>query len=129
MEFTNKGFINFNEQYNKQTDTFMTASMSFANGKDENGNYKNGYIPVVAYNEVANQMQNALGQLVEVKGRYREREYTDQQGRKRKQPQFVINEFVGLGGNAPSKPATQQQNFNREPMGNPMDISDLDLPF
>ena len=32
MEVTNKGYINFNEQYNKKTDKFMSASMSFSNG-------------------------------------------------------------------------------------------------
>ena len=29
MEVINKGYINFNEQYNKKTDKFMSASMSF----------------------------------------------------------------------------------------------------
>ncbi|HEM6309471.1 TPA: hypothetical protein U2C79_001043 [Streptococcus suis] len=38
MKVTNKGYINFNNEYNKKTDTMMTASMSFANGKDDSGN-------------------------------------------------------------------------------------------
>ena len=42
MEVINKGWLNFNEKYNKKTDKFMTASMSFSNGKDEQGNWVNG---------------------------------------------------------------------------------------
>ena len=37
MKVTNKGYINFNDKFNKKTDTMMTASMSFANGKEDAG--------------------------------------------------------------------------------------------
>ena len=39
MRAINKGYISFSDKYNKKTDTVMPASMSFSNGKDENGNW------------------------------------------------------------------------------------------
>ena len=70
MEVINKGYINFNEQYNKKTDKFMSASMSFSNGKDEQGNWVNGYINVVAFGDNIAKLEASIGNLVEIKGRY-----------------------------------------------------------
>ena len=68
MEIINKGYLNFNEQYNKKTDKFMSASMSFSNGKDEQGNWANGYINVVAFGDNIAKLEASIGNLVEVKG-------------------------------------------------------------
>ena len=35
MKVTNKGYIIFKNEYNKNNDTMMTASISFSNRKDK----------------------------------------------------------------------------------------------
>lgn len=112
MEVINKGYINFNEQYNKKTDKFMSASMSFSNGKDEQGNWVNGYINVVAFGENIPKLEASIGNLVEVKGRYSHKK-ADGKG---VYPQIAITDFLTEGD-------TNQ--FG----GHPIEISDLDMPF
>ena len=113
MEVINKGFLNFNEQYNKKTDKFMSASMSFSNGKDEQGNWVNGYINVVAFGDNIAKLEASIGNLVEVKGRYSHKK-ADEKGF---YPQIVITDFL--------------TEVETSPFGNsnPMDISDDMLPF
>ena len=90
MEITNKGYINFNEKYNKKTDKFMSASMSFSNGKDEQGNWVNGYINVVAFGDNIEKLEASIGNLVEIKGRYSHKK-ADEKG---VYPQIAITEFL-----------------------------------
>ena len=90
MEITNKGYINFNEKYNKKTDKFMSASMSFSNGKDDQGNWVNGYINVVAFGDNIAKLEASIGNLVEVKGRYSHKK-ADEKG---VYPQIAITEFL-----------------------------------
>lgn len=90
MEITNKGYINFNEKYNKKTDKFMSASMSFSNGKDEQGNWVNGYINVVAFGDNIAKLEASIGNLVEIKGRYSHKK-ADEKG---VYPQIAITEFL-----------------------------------
>ena len=90
MEVINKGFLNFNEQYNKKTDKFMSASMSFSNGKDEQGNWVNGYINVVAFGDNIAKLEASVGNLVEIKGRYSHKK-ADEKG---VYPQIVITDFL-----------------------------------
>lgn len=111
MEVTNKGYINFNDKYNKKTNKFMSASMSFSNGKDEQGNWVNGYINVVAFGENIPKLEAAVGNLVEVKGRYSQKK-ADEKG---VYPQIVITDFL-----------TEVEPNQFE---NSVDISDLDMPF
>lgn len=111
MEVTNKGYINFNEQYNKKTDKFMSASMSFSNGKDEQGNWVNGYINVVAFGENIPKLEAAVGNLVEIKGRYSHKK-ADGKG---VYPQIAITDILTEVGTIIS--------------GNYIDISDEDMPF
>ncbi|HFI0306355.1 TPA: hypothetical protein ACGOVM_002292 [Streptococcus suis] len=129
MKVTNKGYINFNNEYNKKTDTMMTASMSFANGKDDSGNWKNGYINVIAFRDNIQRLENSIGQLVEIEGTYRLNEYTSQQGQVIKTPQIIIDTF--LSGNSGNFQSGNNQGGYQSPFGNPnpMDISDDDLPF
>ena len=112
MEIINKGFINFNEQYNKKTDKFMSASMSFSNGKDEQGNWVNGYINVVAFGDNIAKLEASVGQLVEVKGRYSHKK-ADEKG---VYPQIVITDFLT---DVETNPYDNQS----------VEISDLDMPF
>ena len=112
MEVINKGFLNFNEQYNKKTDKFMSASMSFSNGKDEQGNWVNGYINVVAFDDNIAKLEASVGQLVEVKGRY---SHTKADG-KGVYPQIVITDFLT---DVETNPFDNQS----------VEISDLDMPF
>ena len=112
MEVINKGWINFNEQYNKKTDKFMTASMSFSNGKDEQGNWVNGYINVVAFGDNIAKLEASVGNLVEVKGRYSHKK-ADGKG---VYPQIAITDFLT---EAESSPFSNQS----------VEISDLDMPF
>ena len=112
MEVTNKGFLNFNEQYNKKTDKFMTASMSFSNGKDEQGNWVNGYINVVAFGDNIAKLEASVGNLVEVKGRYSHRK-ADEKG---VYPQIVITDFLT---EVETSPFSNQS----------VEISDDDMPF
>lgn len=112
MEITNKGYINFNEKYNKKTDKFMSASMSFSNGKDEQGNWVNGYINVVAFGDNIGKLEASIGNLVEVKGRYSHKK-ADEKG---VYPQITITEFL--------------TEVETSPFGNQsVDISAIDMPF
>ena len=112
MEVINKGWINFNEQYNKKTNKFMTASMSFSNGKDEQGNWVNGYINVVAFGDNIAKLEASIGNLVEVKGRYSHKK-ADGKG---VYPQIAITDFL--------------TDVESSPFGNQsVEISDLDMPF
>lgn len=112
MEVINKGFFNFNEQYNKKTDKFMTASMSFSNGKDEQGNWVNGYINVVAFGDNIAKLEASIGNLVEVKGRYSHKK-ADGKG---VYPQIVITDFLTEVETSP---------FDNQSV----EISDDDMPF
>ncbi|HEL2438299.1 TPA: single-stranded DNA-binding protein [Streptococcus suis] len=132
MKVTNKGYINFNNEYNKKTDTMMTASMSFANGKDDSGNWKNGYINVIAFRDNIQRLENSIGQLVEIEGTYRLNEYTNQQGKVIKTPQIIIDAFLnGNNSNSGNFQNGNNQGGYQSSFGNsnPMDISDDDLPF
>lgn len=111
MEVTNKGYINFNDKYNKKTDKFMSASMSFSNGKDEQGNWVNGYINVVAFGDNIAKLEASIDNLVEIKGRYSHKK-ADGKG---VYPQIVITDFL-------TEIKTSQ-------FGNGVDISDDDTPF
>ena len=112
MEITNKGYINFNEKYNKKTDKFMSASMSFSNGKDEQGNWVNGYINVVAFGDNIEKLEASIGNLVEIKGRYSHKK-ADEKG---VYPQIAITEFL--------------TEVETNPFGNQsVTISDIDMPF
>lgn len=111
MEVINKGFLNFNEQYNKKTDKFMSASMSFSNGKDEQGNWVNGYINVVAFGDNIAKLEASIGNLVEIKGRYSHKK-ADGKG---VYPQIAITEFL--------------TEVEPNPFKNSVDIADLDMPF
>ena len=112
MEVINKGYINFNEQYNKKTDKFMSASMSFSNGKDEQGNWVNGYINVVAFGDNIAKLEASVGNLVEVKGRYSHKK-ADGKG---VYPQIVITDFLT---EVETRPFDNQS----------IEIADLDMPF
>ena len=112
MEIINKGYINFSEQYNKKTDKFMSASMSFSNGKDEQGNWVNGYINVVAFGDNIAKLEASVGNLVEVKGRYSHKK-ADGKG---VYPQIAITDFLT---EVESSPFDNQS----------VEISDLDMPF
>ena len=112
MEIINKGYINFNEKYNKKTDKFMSASMSFSNGKDEQGKWVNGYINVIAFGENIAKLEASIGNLVEVKGRYSHKK-ADEKG---VYPQITITEFLN--------------EVETNPFGNQsVEISDIDMPF
>ena len=112
MEIINKGFLNFNEQYNKKTDKFMSASMSFSNGKDEQGNWVNGYINVVAFGDNIAKLEASVGNLVEIKGRYSHKK-ADGKG---VYPQIVITDFLT---------DVETNSFGNQSV----EISDLDMPF
>lgn len=112
MEITNKGYINFNDKFNRKTDKFMTASMSFSNGKDESGKWVNGYINVIAFGENIPKLEASIGNLVEVKGRYSQKK-ADEKG---VYPQIAITEFL--------------TEVETNPFGNQsVDISAIDMPF
>lgn len=112
MEVTNKGYINFNDKYNKKTDKFMSASMSFSNGKDEQGKWVNGYINVVAFGDNIAKLEASIGNLVEVKGRYSHKK-ADEKG---VYPQIAITEFLT---EVETNPFSNQS----------VEISDIDMPF
>ena len=112
MEVINKGYINFNEQYNKKTDKFMSASMSFSNGKDEQGNWVNGYINVVAFGDNIAKLEASVGNLVEIKGRYSHKKADD----KGVYPQIVITDFLT---------DVETNSFGNQSV----EIADLDMPF
>lgn len=107
MEVTNRGYINFNNEYNKHTQDYTTASMSFANGKNEDGSYKHGYIRVIAYGELGNILYDNVGNMVTIKGRFRQSEYEG-----KKYSQIRIDAINGYA------PAQNQSNGNNGNFGN-----------
>ena len=112
MEITNKGYINFNDKYDKKTDKFMSASMSFSNGKDKHGNWAKGYIEVVAFGDNITKLEASIGNLIEIKGRYSHKK-ADEKG---VYPQIAISEFL--------------TEVETSPFGNQsVTISDIDMPF
>lgn len=112
MEIINKGYINFNDKYNKKTDKFMSASMSLSNGKDDQGNWVNGYINVIAFGDNIAKLEASIGNLVEIKGRYSHKK-ADEKG---VYPQIAITEFL--------------TEVETSPFGNQsVEISDIDMPF
>ena len=122
MDIQNRGWINFNEQYNKKTDKFMSASMSFSNGKDEQGNWVNGYINVVAFGDNIAKLEASIGKIVEVKGRYHH-EKADKKG---VYPKIVITDVIDFWTDAETNQFGDSNPFGNS---NPMDISDDMLPF
>ena len=127
MKVTNKGYINFNDKYNKKTDTMMTASMSFANGKEDDGEWKNGYINVIAFRDNIQQLESSIGQLVEIEGAFRLNEYTNQQSQVIKTPQIIIDKFLSGATSKPNNyPKNEKPPFSAS---SPVDIDGLDLPF
>lgn len=127
MKVINKGYINFNNKYNKKTDTMMTASMSFSNGKEDDGEWKNGYINVIAFRDNVQQLESSVGQLVEIEGTFRLNEYTNQQGQSIKTPQIIIDTFLnGTTGKSNSYPKNETSSFEKT---SHVDIDDLPLPF
>ena len=134
MKVTNRGYINFNNEYNKHDQDFTTASMSFVNGKGEDGNHKHGYIKVIAFGKLGNVLYDNVGNLVTILGRYRQNEHEGN-----KYPQIIIDAINGYA------PAQNQNNGNNGNFGqttqtnpdfsrnfgnaNPMDINEDDLPF
>lgn len=107
MEVTNRGYINFNNEYNKHTQECTTASMSFANGKDEDGKYKHGYIKVIAYGELGHVLYDNAGNLVTISGYYRQGEHEGQ-----KYARIVVTAINGYA------PAQNQNNGNNGNFGN-----------
>lgn len=127
MKVTNKGYINFNDKYNKKTDTMMTASMSFSNGKEDDGEWKNGYINVIAFRDNIQQLESSVGQLVEIEGTFRLNEYANQQGQVIKTPQIIIDTFLnGATSKQNSFPKNDKPPFSAS---SSVDIDDLTLPF
>ncbi|MCF0239351.1 MAG: hypothetical protein HUJ62_02715 [Streptococcus gallolyticus] len=107
MEVTNRGYINFNNDYNKHTQEYTTASMSFSNGKDEAGEYKHGYIKVIAYGELGHVLYDNVDNLVTISGRYRQGEYKG-----KKYAQVIVTAINGYA------PAQNQNNSNNGNFGN-----------
>ena len=127
MRAINKGYINFSDKYNKKTDTLMTASMSFSNGKDENGNWKNGYIDVIAFHDNIQQLENSVDKLVEIDGTFRMNEYTNKQGQVVQRPQIIIDKFLNVEtGKQNSYHKNETSSFGKTSL---VDIDDLTLPF
>lgn len=106
MEVTNRGYINFNNEYNKHTQDYTTASMSFANGKDEDGKYKHGYIKVIAYGELGHVLYDNADNLVTISGYYRQGEHEGQ-----KYARVVVTAINGYA------PAQNQNNGNNGNFG------------
>lgn len=116
MEVTNKGYINFDEKYNRKTDKFMTASMSFTKGKDESGKWVNGYINVIAFGENIPKLEASIDKLTEIKGKYSHKK-ADEKG---VYPQITIKEFLS---------DVQQNTFANTQRLDVYNLDDSDMPF
>lgn len=119
MEFNNNGFIN-TKDWNKSGAKFATKSMTFYNGKNEDGSYKKGFITLTAFGEQIELLESFAdcNQKVTVKGDYRENESNG-----KKYPQWIVREIFSEDFIPTQKQETPFSNSN------PMDISDSDLPF
>lgn len=116
---TNKGFINFNEKYNKKTENIMEASMSMYNGKDESGEAKYTHIKVKAFKNMIPTLEKNIGKLCEIKGNLRINESNG-----KKYPEILISEFVGENNN--QKIEDEFGNFKN---AQTFEINEDDLPF
>ena len=114
--------------------------------KDENGERQADFINLVFWNKQAETLANYVkkGHMIGVVGSIQTRNYENQQGQRVYVTEVVVNSFTFLesrsnqnnqgqnpqqGGNFAGQ---QPQNFapdNNPFGGNPMDISDDDLPF
>ena len=86
--------------------------MSFSNGKDQQGNWVNGYINAVDSGDNIAKLEASIGNLVEVKGRYSHKK-ADGKG---VYPQIVITDFLT---------EVETNSFGNQSV----EISDLDMPF
>ena len=101
--------------------------MSFSNGKDENGNWKNGYIDVIAFHDNIQQLENSVDKLVEIDGTFRMNEYTNKQGQVVQRPQIIIDKFLNVEtGKQNSYHKNETSSFGKTSL---VDIDDLTLPF
>lgn len=118
------------------------------NFKDANGERETDFINCVIWRQQAENLANwaKKGALIGITGRIQTRNYENQQGKRVYVTEVVAENFQMLesravreGGNANQtrnsgynqQPQQQAPNFGRsnQMQGNPMDISDDDLPF
>ena len=112
--------------------------------KDANGERETDFINCVIWRQQAENLANwtKKGALIGITGRIQTRSYENQQGQRVYVTEVVAENFQMLesraareGGNANGgynqQPQQQAQNFghSNQMQGNPMDISDDDLPF
>ena len=119
MEFNNSGFIN-TKDWNKSGTKFATKSMTFYNGKNEDGTYKKGFITLTAFGEQIELLCSFAdcNQKVTVKGDYRENESNG-----KKYQQWIVREIFSEDFTPPRK---QESPFSAS---SPVDIDELTLPF
>lgn len=106
--------------------------------KNENGEREADFINCVMWRQQAENLANwaKKGALIGVTGRIQTRSYDNQQGQRVYVTEVVAETFQLLeskgqqGNQSQQRPAQQQApDFSRNANGNPLDISDDDLPF
>lgn len=133
-------------RYTPSNKAVATATIAVdRNRKDENGERQADFINLVFWNKQAETLANYVkkGHMIGVVGSIQTRNYENQQGQRVYVTEVVVNSFTFLEsrsnqGQNPQQPQNnggfqqQPQNFapdNNPFGGNPMDISDDDLPF
>ena len=106
--------------------------------KNENGDREADFINCVMWRQQAENLANwaKKGALIGITGRIQTRSYDNQQGQRVYVTEVVAEQFQLLEsrnsqGQQNNKGRAQQQtpDFSRSANGNPLDISDDDLPF
>lgn len=108
--------------------------------KNENGDREADFINCVMWRQQAENLVNwaKKGALIGITGRIQTRSYDNQQGQRVYVTEVVAEQFQllesrnsqGQQGNQGQRPAQQEMpDFSRNSNGNPLDISDDDLPF
>lgn len=106
--------------------------------KNENGEREADFINCVMWRQQAENLANwaKKGALIGITGRIQTRSYDNQQGQRVYVTEVVAEQFQLLeskgqqGNQSQQRPAQQQApDFSRNANGNPLDISDDDLPF
>jgi single-stranded DNA-binding protein len=144
-------------RYTPSNKAVATATIAVdRNRKDENGERQADFINLVFWNKQAETLANYVkkGHMIGVVGSIQTRNYENQQGQRVYVTEVVVNSFTFLesrsnqsnqgqnpqqGGNFAGQQPQNNGGFQQQPQnfapdnnpfgGNPMDISDDDLPF
>lgn len=116
-----------------------TATCTFTlaverNFKNQNGDREADFIPIVTWRQLAENCANYLkkGRLTAVEGRIQTRSYENNEGRKVYVTEVIADNVRFLeSAKNDDRPSNDDRSRNSDPFASdePLDLSDIDLPF